>query len=103
MDPKALEQLLLQAAGHAIRYRSHVGDGPQGARRSFLEMREAFSAPVPETGSDAAELIDQLVRDAEPGLNAMTGPRFFGWVIGASHPVGVAADWLTSAWGQNTG
>ena len=33
----------------------------------------------------------------------MTGPRFFGWVIGASHPAGVAADWLTAAWGQNAG
>ncbi len=33
----------------------------------------------------------------------MTGPRFYGWVIGASHPVGVAADMLTSAWGQNAG
>ena len=33
----------------------------------------------------------------------MAGPRFFGWVIGASHPVGVAADWLVSAWGQNSG
>ena len=31
----------------------------------------------------------------------MAGSRFFGWVIGASHPMGVAADWLTSAWGQN--
>ena len=26
----------------------------------------------------------------------MTGPRFFGWVIGGSHPVGVAADWLSA-------
>jgi glutamate/tyrosine decarboxylase-like PLP-dependent enzyme len=33
----------------------------------------------------------------------MAGPRFFGWVIGASHEVGVAADMLTSAWGQNAG
>jgi glutamate/tyrosine decarboxylase-like PLP-dependent enzyme len=33
----------------------------------------------------------------------MAGPRFFGWVIGSSHPVGVAADMLTSAWGQNVG
>lgn len=29
------------------------------------------------------------------------GGRFFAWVMGASHPVGVAADWLTSMWGQN--
>ena len=31
----------------------------------------------------------------------MTSPNFHGWVIGASHPAGVAADWLASAWGQN--
>src|SRR5262249_23753260 len=40
---------------------------------------------------------------APAGLAAMTGPRFFGWVIGATEPAGVAADWLASAWGQNTG
>ena len=33
----------------------------------------------------------------------MTSPNFHGWVIGASHPAGVAADWLTSAWGQMSG
>jgi glutamate/tyrosine decarboxylase-like PLP-dependent enzyme len=33
----------------------------------------------------------------------ITGSRFFGWVMGASHPVGVAADFLVTAWGQNTG
>lgn len=34
---------------------------------------------------------------------SIVGPRFFGWVMGASHPAGVAADWLVSAWGQNAG
>ena len=52
--------------------------------------------------ADAA-IIDDLVRLAGPGLHATTGPRFHGWVIGGSHPVGVAADWLTAAWGQNAG
>jgi glutamate/tyrosine decarboxylase-like PLP-dependent enzyme len=33
----------------------------------------------------------------------MTSPNFQGWVIGASHPAGVAADWLCSAWGQMAG
>ena len=31
----------------------------------------------------------------------MVSPSFHGWVTGASHPAGVAADWLASAWGQN--
>ncbi len=42
----------------------------------------------------------ELVRRAEGGLLGMVSPNFHGWVIGASHPAGVAADWLTSAWGQ---
>ncbi len=60
-------------------------------------------APLPEDGMPAADVVDELAGIAEPGLMAMPGPRFFGWVLGASHPAGVAADWLTSAWGQNTG
>jgi hypothetical protein len=53
-------------------------------------------------GTAAPAVIDELARAAEPGLMGMTGPGFFGWVIGASHPVGVAADWLTSIWGQGS-
>lgn len=52
---------------------------------------------------DVDQVIAELITRAEPGLAAITSPRFFGWVMGASHPVGVAADWLTSAWGQNAG
>jgi glutamate/tyrosine decarboxylase-like PLP-dependent enzyme len=33
----------------------------------------------------------------------MAGPRFFGFVIGGSLPVTLAANWLAGAWDQNTG
>ena len=66
-------------------------------------MQVAFDEPTPERGAAPMDVIAKLATTAEPGLHAMAGPRFFGWVIGASHPVGVAADWLTSAWGQNCG
>ncbi|HEY4161669.1 MAG TPA: aminotransferase class V-fold PLP-dependent enzyme, partial [Dongiaceae bacterium] len=103
MDRTALEQLFLRAASHAARYRTEVVNGRQVPLQSFAESRRAFAEPLPETGAEPVALIDLLARKAEPGLHAMTGPRFFGWVIGASHPIGVAADWLASAWGQNTG
>jgi glutamate/tyrosine decarboxylase-like PLP-dependent enzyme len=48
-------------------------------------------------------VIADLARDADPGLIAWAGPRYFGFVIGGSLPVAVAADWLTAAWDQNAG
>jgi glutamate/tyrosine decarboxylase-like PLP-dependent enzyme len=94
--------LFLRAADHAASYREATAD-PIGTPCGYADALAMFDAPTPEQGQPAALVLDELVASASPGLRAMTGPRFFGWVIGASHPVGVAADMLTSAWGQNAG
>lgn len=103
MPSDELSGLWTAAAQRAIAYRNGVSDRPQGPTAGYASMLAAFSGPMPDKGEDAQTVIGSLATLAEPGLSAMTGPRFFGWVIGASHPVGVAADWLTSAWGQNCG
>jgi glutamate/tyrosine decarboxylase-like PLP-dependent enzyme len=99
-DPR---DLFRRAAEHAADYRRDIATRPQRPEQSYAEAVAAWQAPTPEQGEDGATVIDDLVRRADPGLHAMTGPRFHGWVIGGSHPVGVAADWLTAAWGQNVG
>lgn len=58
---------------------------------------------MPENGLAAKEVIDFLATKAEPGLMAMPSGRFFGWVIGGTLPAAMAADWLVSAWDQNSG
>lgn len=70
---------------------------------SLRELRERFDLPLPKEPRDGAELIEHLADSAEPGLIGITSPHHFGWVMGASHPVGMAADWLAAAWGQNAG
>ncbi len=102
-DEGDLERLFRAAAFHAQRFRSSVGDRLQRPELSYRDMRTLFDEPTPETGAPAGAVIDSLVQKAERGLQMATGPRFFGWVIGASHPVGVAADMLTGVWGQNCG
>jgi glutamate/tyrosine decarboxylase-like PLP-dependent enzyme len=94
-----LEKLLDRAKAHALAYRN----AEKSLTRDYHAMRERVTQPTPETGADPAQVIDELVRLVEGGLQTTIGPRFFGWVMGASEPAGVAADWLVSAWGQNAG
>lgn len=96
-------ELFRRTAELAAEYRRTLESRPQRPEQTYAEAAEAWQATTPETGVDETSVIDELVRLAGPGLHATTGARFHGWVIGASHPVGVAADWLTSAWGQNAG
>ncbi len=91
------------ALKHAKAFRASLGERPPRPTISAAELDSRLSGPTPERGEDGAAVIEALAAAAEPGLMGVAGPRFFGWVIGASHDIGVAADWLTSAWGQNAG
>ncbi|RVO21386.1 aspartate aminotransferase family protein, partial [Sinorhizobium meliloti] len=103
MKEETTREILQCAAEHAARFREKITELPQRPELSYPAALETFRETLPERGSAGSEVIGELAAKAEPGLHAMTGPRFFGWVIGGSHPVGVAADWMTSAWGQNAG
>jgi glutamate/tyrosine decarboxylase-like PLP-dependent enzyme len=93
--------VLAAAAEHAARYLEEMPSRPIAASASIAELRRRLGKPLPETGVDAAIVIDELVRDTDGGLMGSTSGRFFGWVIGGTLPVAIAADWLTSTWDQN--
>lgn len=73
------------------------------ARATIDEVAASLGTALPEHGAEAAEVVDLLATACEPGLTAMPSGRFFGFVIGGTHPAALAADWLVSAWDQNTG
>ena len=100
---EAAERILDAAANAALKFRKSIGARPQRPVKSYAEMKTIFESPLPEGPSDGEAVIRDLATKADQGLQMATGPRFYGWVIGGSHIVGMAADWLTSAWGQNTG
>ncbi|HWZ28548.1 MAG TPA: aminotransferase class V-fold PLP-dependent enzyme [Gemmatimonadales bacterium] len=94
----------LDAAVHAARaYLAGLPTRPVGARASVAELQAALGGPLPEEGTDAARVVADLARNADGGIVASAGPRYFGFVIGGSLPAALGADWLTSAWDQNAG
>ena len=96
-------RLFERAAEHASRFRDRIAERPPRPVVAPAELEARFDGPTPEVGAEPVEIIDALQAAADPGLTGAAGPRFFGWVVGASHPLGVAADMLTSSWGQNAG
>jgi len=65
-------------------------------------MRARLDGPLPEAGEDPRKVISEMAVALEPGLVANPGPRYFGFVTGGSLPAALAADWLVSAWDQNS-
>jgi glutamate/tyrosine decarboxylase-like PLP-dependent enzyme len=106
-SPKVSETstLLQQALEIAAEYYSHRDQRPVFPHVTPEELRKAFGLgrPMPQKGTAAASVISELAAAADRGVVAHTGPRYFGFVIGGSMPVTTAADWLTSAWDQNSG
>jgi glutamate/tyrosine decarboxylase-like PLP-dependent enzyme len=97
------DALLSDALDYAQTYRASLAERPVGARATAAELRGRFALPLSERGEDARAVLRALALEGDAGLVATAGPRFFGFVIGGSHPVALAADWLTSTWDQNTG
>jgi glutamate/tyrosine decarboxylase-like PLP-dependent enzyme len=80
-----------------------AGDRPVGVPVDRGELRRSLGGPLPELGEDPAAVIERLARDADPGIVATAGARYFGFVVGGALPAAIGADWLTSAWDQNAG
>jgi len=97
----SVARALERAATYGRRFRNaHQPLHPSADAR---ELRRMFDVGLPEGGRDALVVLEDLIAATEPGLVGNVDPRFFAWVMGSSHPAGVAADWLTSIWGQNAG
>jgi glutamate/tyrosine decarboxylase-like PLP-dependent enzyme len=94
---------LERAVGLAFSFLESLDAAPVGATTSLTELRRRFARPLPDEGVDPVTVIEELARDAAGGLIGNSGGRFYGWVIGASLPGALAADWLTATWDQNAG
>ncbi len=97
-------QRALDAAHTAsLAFLDSLVDRPVWPRVGIDHMIDVFGGDLPDEGMDAATLVADLAERAGPGLVAIPGGRFFGFVIGGTLPAALAADWLVSTWDQNSG
>lgn len=97
-----MRSLLEDSAQRAIRYLEGLDARGVAPTLSARERVSLLDEPLPKHTSDPAETIALLDDVGSPASVAMAGPRFFGFVIGGALPVTVAANWLATAWDQNS-
>src|SRR5690554_971900 len=101
-EPDDYSRALKQAHDHATKWLVSVPSREVRPQLTADHLAGQFDESFHDDGLDPVQVVDELVRRVEPGLMAMPSGRFFGWVIGGTLPAALGADWLVSAWDQNT-
>jgi glutamate/tyrosine decarboxylase-like PLP-dependent enzyme len=92
-----------RAHAHARRWLDSLDDRRVPASAGIDAIVAQLGDGLPRRGASPEEVVERLAAAAEPGLMASPSGRFYGWVMGATLPAALAADWLVSAWDQNSG
>lgn len=96
------EELFAAVGDAVIPWLTGLADRPVRPEMAPDDVLARLSYPLPETGRDPVAVVEELRSIADGGLVATGSPRFFGWVMGGVLPAAQAADWMVSAWDQNT-
>jgi glutamate/tyrosine decarboxylase-like PLP-dependent enzyme len=97
-----MRKLLENAAERAILYLESLASRGVAPSPDAISKLVQLDQPLPENPSEPEQILKQLDEVGSPATMAMAGPRFFGFVIGGSLPVTLAANWLAGAWDQNS-
>jgi glutamate/tyrosine decarboxylase-like PLP-dependent enzyme len=96
-------ELLRRTAELAADFLDSLDRRPVWPDASVEELRNSLGGSLQDEPLDSTEVLEELVRAAEPGVVGIPSGRYFGFVIGGAVPASLAADWLTSVWDQNAG
>lgn len=96
-DREQRVEILRRALALAEKYYSRQDLMPPGMLIPDIETHQ-----LPDEGAGAMATLDLFEKEYAHLITNSAGPRYFGFVTGGSTPASVAADWLVSAYDQNT-
>jgi len=96
-----MHELLEDAARRAISYLDGMAERRVSPTEAAVAALAALRIPLPDGPQPPQQTLRELDELGSPATLGMNGGRFFGFVIGASLPVSIASNWLTTAWDQN--
>ena len=94
--------VLREAADRANRYLADLDARGVAPSQAAIDKLGSLDEALPLGPSDPMKTLELLDDVGSPATTAMAGRRFFGFVIGGSLPVSLAANWLAGAWDQNS-
>lgn len=98
-----MEHLLQSTAERAAHYLNSLDDRGVAPTPEALQALSRLDEPLPGQPTDPQTVIALLDEVGSPATMATAGRRFFGFVVGGSLPAALAANWMASAWDQNSG
>jgi len=103
LNPDKRRKLLEEAAESSLKYLDSLDSRRVSPDQNDLLKLKEFNPEFQDDPVNAESVIKLLSEVGSRTTIANPGGRYFGFVIGGSHPVSVAANWLAGAWDQNAG
>ena len=96
-----MDDLLREAAERAKEYLSTLASRPVFPSSAALSRLTELGGKLPDSPTAAENVLEMLDEIGSPATVASAGGRYFGFVVGGTLPVALAANWLAAAWDQN--
>lgn len=95
-----MKKLLKQTAERAIEYQKKLDSRHVAPTADAINRLRELDTPLQDEATAPEEVIRLLDEIGSPATTAMTGGRYFGFVVGGTLPASLASSWLVDTWDQ---